>query len=102
MMYMDSKFEKYKQRFIESASSQYTLEPHDCHIAIVAEYRMGTRRRKDLPNAGKLELDALSGIIYYDDSQITFNVSEKVYDKENPGCTILVYEDLRSRWEDAS
>ena len=102
MMYMDPKFDKYKQRFVSSASLQYTGEPVNCHIAIVMETRFGTRRRKDLPNAGKLEFDALNGIIYHDDSQITFYINEKVYDRENPGCVIKVYEDLGSRWEDAS
>jgi Holliday junction resolvase RusA-like endonuclease len=99
---MDPKFHKYQERFIQSAKQQYTSDLVDCHIVSVGEFRFGTRRTKDIPNAGKLELDALSGIIYHDDKQITLHIAEKVYDKENPGCTILLYEDAGSRWEDAS
>jgi Holliday junction resolvase RusA-like endonuclease len=99
---MDPKFHKYQERFIASAKDQYTSDLESCHIVSVGEFRFGTRRTKDIPNAGKLELDALSGIIYHDDKQITLHIAEKVYDKENPGCKIFLYEDLGSRWEDAS
>jgi Holliday junction resolvase RusA-like endonuclease len=98
MMYMDSKFDKYKESFIESVLEQYTGPTYSCTIRVEAEFRFGTKRRKDLPNAGKLEFDALSGIIYVDDSQIAQIQTKKVYSKENPGCTISVFADEESVW----
>lgn len=98
MMYMDSKFNTYKEAFTEAVRSQYSGPLYACPVKIVVEFRFGTRRRKDLANAGKLEFDALNGIIYYDDSQISSITSKKTYSKENPGITLQVYSDEDSVW----
>lgn len=98
MMYMDGKFDKYKDAFVEAVKQQYSGPLYGCAIKVVAEFRFGTRRRKDLSNAGKLEFDALNGIIYYDDSQICSITSKKTYSKENPGVTIQIYSDENSVW----
>jgi Holliday junction resolvase RusA-like endonuclease len=91
-MYMDTKFTEYQKNFIAEANKQVTLEqPYDGPVRVVAKFYFGTRRRKDLSNAGKLEFDALNGIVYEDDSQITEIKTEKIYSKENPGVEIKVY-----------
>ena len=98
-MYMDKKFSDYKERFKNSASVQYTGDPVDGPVFVKAWLYMGTRRRKDLPNAGKLEFDALSGIIYHDDSQICKLETEKIYRKGEPGLIIEVYTFPEAQWD---
>lgn len=97
-MYMDSKFNEYKERFIEAVKAQYDGPLYACSIKIVAEFRFGTKRRKDLANAGKLEYDALNGIIYVDDSQISEIQATKIYSKEDPGITFSIYAGDQDVW----
>lgn len=97
-MYVDSKFNDYKDAFTAAVKEQYDGPLYGCAIRIVAEFRFGTKRRKDLSNAGKLEFDALNGIIYVDDSQISTITSKKTYSKESPGITLQVYSDEESVW----
>ena len=97
-MYMDSKFDEYKDRFTEAAIAQYSGPLYACSIKVVVEFRFGTRRRKDLSNAGKLEYDALNGIVYVDDSQISEIQAKKIYSKENPGITLSIYSDDQDVW----
>ena len=98
MMYMDSKFKNYQEKVIQAAKDAYKKNPVTCSVAVVAQVRFGTRRRKDITNAGKLECDAFNDIIYEDDAQITFYQIEKEYCKETPGATITIYEDLEPGW----
>jgi Holliday junction resolvase RusA-like endonuclease len=98
-MYMDKKFDVYKTNFVGNVEEQVELDaPYEGPVRIIAKFYMGTRRRKDLPNAGKLEFDALNGIVYEDDSQIMKIESEKIYDKENPRVEIEVYRYPEAQW----
>lgn len=72
----------------EAWKAPATQEP--CHVKIV--YYFGDRRRRDVSNYNKAPLDALSEIVYRDDSQITRLVLEKKYDKENPRTEIFIKE----------
>lgn len=97
-MYLAKKFTDYKKYAALEAKKQYKDEPVTCSVKAVATFRFGTRRKKDLPNAGKLEYDAFNGIIYEDDTQITKLQTEKIYDKENPGVTFEFYIAEPSVW----
>ena len=100
MMYIDKRFLDYKTS-VETIARDYAAEhditPTDSMVEVKADFYFGTRRRKDLPNAGKLEFDALNGIIWEDDSQIVKLSTEKRYDKENPRTEIKVYK-IESRY----
>lgn len=101
MMYLQSKFQEYKNHVVQVVSDyakEYNLSPYEDPVAVVAHFYMGTRRRKDLPNAGKLEFDAFNDIIWKDDSQILKLVTEKRYDKENPRTEITVYSFTPEHW----
>lgn len=101
MMYMDSKFNKHKDNFIEYVKkykAEHDLQTYAGPVKVVAEFYFGTKRRKDLPNAGKLEWDALNELIWEDDSQILKLETEKRYDKENPRVEIKIYQFTSEHW----
>ena len=50
----------------------------------IAVFYCGTKRKADLDNFNKLSLDALTGIAYEDDSQITELHLKRGYDKLHP------------------
>jgi len=52
----------------------------------------GTKRKVDVDNFNKLILDAGSGIIWKDDSQIKKLTVEKFYDKKDPHIRLVVKE----------
>lgn len=52
--------------------------------AITATFYFGTKRKCDLDNFNKLWMDALTGIVYEDDSQIAKLTLVRAYDKKNP------------------
>jgi Holliday junction resolvase RusA-like endonuclease len=39
-------------------------------------------------------MDAMNGIVYKDDSQVTMATIEKAYDKNEPGVYVLITEDV--------
>ena len=51
---------------------------------------LGTRRKADIDNFHKLSLDALTGVVYADDSQIAALHVERAYDKDDPRIMIEV------------
>jgi hypothetical protein len=53
-------------------------------IALHVHFYFQTKRRRDLDNQNKLILDALTGVVYGDDSQIDELHLYRHYDKENP------------------
>lgn len=65
--------------------------PWTGRVTVAADFRFNTWHEKDIPNFWKSILDALSGAVYDDDSQIdrTFQVRQKSSD--NPGITVYVW-----------
>jgi len=59
-------------------------------VSVTIALYFGDKRARDIDNYHKLSLDALSGIVYADDSQIQKMTVEKFYDKENPRIEIEV------------
>jgi Holliday junction resolvase RusA-like endonuclease len=105
MLYLEGKFVKYKKEFLKQVKQiKRTNTNPVCPdpIRIEAQLYFGTRRRKDLQNALKLELDALNGIVYHDDSQISEINTKKFYDPSRPRCEIRVYKIPNSTGETIS
>ena len=64
------------------------------NISIELQFFLPTKRRKDWDNLAKNVMDAMNGIVYKDDSQVTMATIEKAYDKNEPGVYVLVVEDV--------
>ena len=59
-----------KEQYGWEAKAQWKGPPLKGDLALRVDLYFGTRRRTDIDNFNKLSLDALTGIIYDDDSQI--------------------------------
>ena len=82
--YMSKECKTLKNDYIEQITTQYTSVPIQTPVRVKMSLLMGTKRRADIDNFNKLVFDALSGIVYEDDSQIIELHIIKGYDKENP------------------
>ena len=92
-VYLSKEAKTYKETIKEIAiEAMKGKEICSGHIKAVSQWFYGTRRRKDLPNSGKLEYDALSGIVYDDDCQIMVEEKFKIFRKGDPGILIEIYE----------
>lgn len=92
-MFMKADYKAYKENLISLAKSVVggDFTPYTGPVKIVSHWTFGTLRRKDVQNCGKLEYDALNGIVYEDDSQIAEIHSYKHYKKNEPSIVIEVY-----------
>jgi len=75
------KVKTYRDNFIKSARAQYRGKPLTGLLSVVALITFGDNRKRDIQNCLKVELDALQGICYEDDSQIEVLSLAKVYEK---------------------
>ena len=92
-MFMKADYKAYKQKLVDLAKSIVGGDsvPYEGDVKIISYWTFGTKRRKDLQNCGKLEFDALNGIVYLDDSQIIEDHRFKLYEKDKPSIVIEVY-----------
>ena len=71
-LYLSSKYREAKRRIAELAQEAMgTMAPEGGDVEATFQVWMPDRRRRDMINYAKLLCDALSGIVYEDDSQIT-------------------------------
>ena len=64
------------------------------NISVELQFFLPDKRRKDWDNLAKNVMDAMNGIVYKDDSQVTMATIEKAWDKNEPGVYVLVTEDV--------
>jgi len=80
-----SKQGKYlKESYQWQAKSQWHAKPLTRGLKLTLRAYFGTKRTQDIDNFNKLVLDALTGIVWEDDSQILELHIYKDYDKQNP------------------
>lgn len=60
-------------------------------LTMTIRYYFGSKRRADLDNFNKLPIDALTGIVYLDDSQISALHLYRCYDKARPRIEVTVH-----------
>ena len=76
---------KGSQRAVPVGSkSAVERKPLEGDIEVSITLYFGTKRKADLDNFNKLSLDALTGIVWEDDSQIADMRVRRAYDKQNP------------------
>jgi len=89
-MYMSSDGRTIKKSYLKQVSEQWQQEKILEPVSINIDLYFGTKRQCDIDNFHKLSLDALTGTVWEDDSQIQKMIVEKHYDKENPRIEIVI------------
>lgn len=88
--YMTAEGKALKEAYQWEAKSQWRGKPLETEVELWITLYMATKRLPDLDNYNKLSLDALTGIVYNDDSQIRALHIERAYDKKHPRIEIEV------------
>ena len=73
-----------KDSYSAQAMMQWKDKPSNDLLEIDIKIFFGDKRKRDWDNFHKLSMDALTGIIWEDDSQIKKATVELFYDKESP------------------
>ena len=81
--FMTSKGKDNKEAIALEARQQYRGKPLVCLLKVKIALWWGDKRKRDIDNI-KVLLDALTSILWVDDSQIIKLEIAKGYDKENP------------------
>jgi len=90
LRFMSKKAKDIKNDYQEQAEEQWQSDPLDIDIDVKVKLYFGDKRKRDWDNYHKLSMDALTGIVWEDDSQIQKAEVEKFYDKENPRIEITI------------
>lgn len=89
-VYLSAEARALKEDYQWQAKSQWQKKPLSGPLTVIISTYHDTKRKNDWDNFHKLSMDALTGIVYDDDSQITKAVVNKCYDKEDPRIEIEV------------
>jgi crossover junction endodeoxyribonuclease RusA len=84
MRIMSQKARDRKEQYGWEAKSQWHKGILQGDVEINIRLYFGDKRRRDWDNYHKLSIDALTGIVWEDDSQIQIAHVRKYYDKEKP------------------
>jgi Holliday junction resolvase RusA-like endonuclease len=88
--YMSQQGKKVKKSYIDQIKKQWIGKPMTDLLELDIRLYFGTKRKSDWDNFHKLSMDALTGIVWEDDSQIVKATVEKFYSKENPRIEITI------------
>ena len=91
-LYMIKEAQDLKLSYQWQTKSQYKGKPLTGSLKIDVRQVFGTKRRSDIDNFSKLLFDALTGLIWEDDSQIMEARFIKDYDKNNGRIEIIIEE----------
>lgn len=94
--YMSKQGAAIKESYQWQIKSQYKGKPLEGKIGMVVSLYFGNKRKNDIDNFNKLLYDALTGIVWLDDSQIYQVLTLKYYDKLNPRIELEVKELLET------
>ena len=89
-VYLTPEGKAIKEVYQYEAKTQWRQKPIVGELAISVWFYFKTKRRRDLDNQNKLILDALTGIVYEDDSQIAELHLYKGYDANSPRIEVVV------------
>jgi crossover junction endodeoxyribonuclease RusA len=101
-MYMTKAGKIIKERYQWEAGAQWKGKPLAGDIKVAITLYLGTKRKADLDNFNKLSLDALTGLVYEDDSQIAKLTLKSAYDKQRPRIELAPYSDVVDFPEDCA
>ena len=79
-----------KEAYQWEAKAQWRGKPLLTEVDLTLRFYFKTKCRRDLDNQNKLILDALSGVVYEDDSQVAALHLHRHFDAANPRIEIVV------------
>ena len=88
--YMSNEGKALKLSYQWQAKSQWKGKPIEGDVSVDIIIYFGDRRKNDWDNFHKVSMDALTGIVWIDDSQIKKATVLKEYDKLNPRIEIKI------------
>lgn len=88
--YMSAQGKAIKESYQWQAKSQHRSPLLTGPLEIEIRLYFGTKRRSDIDNFNKILYDALTGIVWEDDSQVMRSTTEKFYDKADPRIEINI------------
>lgn len=88
--YMTAEGKALKEQYQWEARSQWKGKPLQGDVEVSVTFYFGTKRRTDLDNFNKLWADALTGVVWDDDSQIAKLTLTRGYDKLRPRIEVVV------------
>lgn len=88
--YMTAEGKTLKEDYKWQAKSQYKKKPLKGELEVWTTLYLKTKRKADIDNFNKIYFDALSGIVWEDDSQIVEHHVSKRYDAKNPRIEVEV------------
>lgn len=91
-MYLNSDCKTLKEAYQWQARSQWRRKPLTGPLQLTIRLYHGTKRKVDWDNFHKLSMDALTGIVWEDDSQVQEATVIKGYDPKEPRIEILLNE----------
>jgi len=90
-VYMSKRGKERKVEYKWEAKAQWKGKPLQGDVKIEVDLYFGTKRIVDWDNFHKLSMDALTGIVWEDDSQIIEATVRKYYRKANPRIVIKLW-----------
>jgi Holliday junction resolvase RusA-like endonuclease len=88
--YMTQKCIDLKTDWQWQARSQWKGAPLEGPVSVKMALYHGDKHKRDIDNFNKLVFDALAGIAFEDDNQITELIIRKFYDKQNPRVSLEI------------
>lgn len=89
-LYMTAQGKQRKEDYQWQVKQQWKGGILDWSLELEIKLYFGDNKKRDFDNFHKLTMDALTGIVWIDDSQIQKATIEKFYDKENPRVEINI------------
>ena len=89
-MYMTAEGKALKLQYQWEARAQWKGPKLEGDIGVSVTFYFATKRKRDLDNQNKLILDALTGILWGDDSQIAELCLRRTYDTNRPRIEVAV------------
>lgn len=89
-LYMTFEGKLLKTTYQMAVRRQWTRPVFDGELTVEIELFFADKRRRDWDNWHKLSMDALTGIVWKDDSQIIQATVKKNIDTKNPRIEILI------------
>lgn len=89
-VYMTKEGKDLKEYYQIQARIQHKADPTPDPVEIEVKLYFGTKRKSDWDNFHKLSMDALTDVVWIDDSQIQKATVYKLYDRDNPRIEIKI------------